>query len=113
MFAGLTALSGVYRLASVISKRVGDHVIDLLRHLPHGVIDRSRRPPIPQIEHGSIVTLELQVTGHDKPPRNSPAMAATTMTETGVVELVFFHVRGDYVEKMLPMGATRIVSGRS
>ena len=37
MFAGLTALSGVGdRLASVISKRVGDHVIDLLRHLPHG-----------------------------------------------------------------------------
>ena len=72
MFAGLTALPGVGdRLASVISKRVGDHVIDLLRHLPHGVIDRSRRPPIPQIEHGSIVTLELQVTGHDKPPRNS------------------------------------------
>ena len=39
-------------------------------------------------------------------------MAVTTMNETGVVELVFFHVRGDYVEKMLPMGATRIVSGR-
>ena len=115
MFAGLTALPGVGdRLASVISKRVGDHVIDLLRHLPHGVIDRSRRPPIPQIEHGSIVTLELQVTGHDKPPRNSRRpWRVTTMNETGVVELVFFHVRGDYVEKMLPMGATRIISGRA
>ena len=115
LFAPLTALPGVGdKLASVMRKRVGNHVIDLLRHLPNGVIDRSRRPAIPHIENGSVVTLELQVTGHDKPPRNSrrPWRVATS-NDTGLVDLVFFHARGDYVEKLLPTGSTRIVSGRA
>ncbi len=28
------------------------------------------------------------------------------------MHLVFFHVKGDWVEKALPVGATRIVSGK-
>lgn len=115
LFAPLTALPGVGdKLASVIRKRVGDHVIDLLRHLPSGLIDRSKRPPLHLVEHGSVVTLELQVLSHDKPPRNSrrPWRVATSH-ETGPVDLVFFHSRGDYVEKLLPVGSKRIVSGRA
>ena len=115
LFSPLTALPGVGdKLASVINKRVGSHVIDLLRHLPSGVIDRSKRPPVTMVEQGQIVTLEVQVLSHDKPPRNSrrPWRVATS-NETGLVDLVFFHARGDYVEKLLPVGATRIVSGRA
>ncbi|MEG9862468.1 MAG: ATP-dependent DNA helicase RecG [Parvularculales bacterium] len=115
LFAPLTALPGVGdKLASVISKRVGSHVIDLLRHLPCGVIDRSKRPAISQIEHGSIVTLEVEITGHDKPPRRSRRpWRVAAQNKTGRVDLVFFHARGDYVEKLLPLGARRIVSGRA
>lgn len=115
MFASLTALPGVGdKLAGVLRKRVGDHVIDLLRHLPQGVIDRSKRPPLHLVEHGSIVTIEVTITGHDKPPRQSRRpWRVTAQNDSGIVELVFFHARGDYVEKMLPVGATRIISGRA
>ncbi|MEK9860668.1 MAG: hypothetical protein VW554_03995 [Alphaproteobacteria bacterium] len=54
LFAPMVALPGVGdKLASVLKKKVGNYVIDLLRHLPVGVIDRTRRPNIPDIEHGS------------------------------------------------------------
>ena len=60
LFAPLVALPGVGdKLAGLLKKKLGSHVIDLLRHLPVGVIDRTKRPAINQIEHGSLVTLEV------------------------------------------------------
>ena len=32
--------------------------------------------------------------------------------ETGFLLLVFFHAKGDYLTRLLPVGATRIVSGQ-
>ena len=41
LFAATTVLPGVGpKLAAAIEKRIGAHVIDLLRHLPIGLIDR-------------------------------------------------------------------------
>ena len=40
LFAATTVLPGVGpKLAGIIEKRIGAHVIDLLRHLPVGLID--------------------------------------------------------------------------
>jgi len=75
----MVALPGVGdKLASVLKKKVGNYVIDLLRHLPVGVIDRTRRPNIPDIEHGSMVTIEVLITKHDKPPRQSRRLGGCT-----------------------------------
>ena len=32
--------------------------------------------------------------------------------DTGILTLVYFNVKGDYLERLLPVGAERIVSGR-
>ena len=115
LFARLTVLPGVGdKLASVLKKRMGEYVIDLLRHLPVGVIDRSKRPDVDAIEEGSVVTLEVSVARHQKPrPRSRAPWRVLTEAATGPVDLVFFHARGDYVSKLLPEGSTRIVSGRA
>ena len=50
LFASTTSLAGVgAKLASVLEKRVGQHVIDVLRHLPIGMIDRSQRPSLANV----------------------------------------------------------------
>ena len=45
LFAATTVLPGVGpKLAATLEKRIGIHVIDVLRHLPVGLIDRRARP---------------------------------------------------------------------
>ena len=115
LFAPLVALPGVGdKLAGLLKKKIGSHIIDLLRHLPVGVIDRTKRPDIPNIEHGALVTLEVLVTKHDKPPRQSRRpWRVFAENETGQIEIIFFRTKGDYVEKLLPIGQKRIISGRA
>ena len=115
LFARVTALPGVGdKVAKLLEKKMGGLVIDLLRHLPVGLIDRTKRPPLNMVEHGSIITVEVTVTSHDKPPKGSRRpVRVKAENETGHIDIVFFHARGDYVQKLLPVGAKRIVSGRA
>ncbi len=115
LFARLGSLPGIgERLEKLLNKKTGDYVIDLLRHLPIAIIDRTRRPPINEIEHGEVVTIEATVIKHDRPPKQSRRpWRVFAENETGQVELVYFRSRGDYVERLLPIGAKRIISGRA
>ncbi len=115
LFARLTVLPGVGdKVAGLLKKRMGNHVIDLLRHLPAGVIDRTQRPSVATIEDGAIVTMEVTVMAHDKPPPGSRRpWRVMTEASSGPIEIVYFHAKGDYVEKLLPTGSVRIISGRA
>ena len=114
LFAATTVLPGVGpKLAGIIEKRIGAHVIDLLRHLPVGLIDRRARPPLNEVVDGSIATFEVLVVKHDKPPPGTRRpWRVITENDSGRLEIIFFHARDDYVARMLPAGERRIVSGR-
>ena len=114
LFASTTSLAGVgAKLASVLEKRVGQHVIDVLRHLPIGMIDRSQRPSLANVDDGAIATFDCLVIKHDRPPRGvRRPYRVFCENETGALELVFFHAHDDYVAKQLPIGERRLISGR-
>ena len=114
LFAATTSLSGVgAKLAAVLEKRVGNYVIDVLRHLPIGLIDRRKRPALNAVVDGNIATIEIVVIKHDRPPRGTRRpYRVFCQNDTGELELVFFHARNDYIAKQLPVGESRIVSGR-
>ena len=114
LFAATTSLSGVgAKLAAVLEKLVGRHVIDVLRHLPIGLTDRRQRPALSAVVDGSIATFEILVMKHDRPARGvRRPYRVFCQNETGELELVFFHAHSDYIAKQLPVGARRIVSGR-
>ena len=114
LFAATTSLAGVgAKLASVLEKRVGNYVIDVLRHLPIGLIDRRQRPALDAVVDGSIATIEILVIKHDRPPRGTRRpYRVFCQNDTGELELVFFHAHNDYIAKQLPIGERRIVSGR-
>ena len=114
LFASTTSLAGVgAKLASVLEKRVGQHVIDVLRHLPIGLIDRSQRPSLANVDDGAIGTFDCLVIKHDRPPRGvRRPYRVFCENETGALELVFFHAHDDYVAKQLPIGERRLISGR-
>ncbi len=121
LFRSVTSLKGVGpRLAPLLSRFLGQTegqdavVLDLLMHMPSAVIDRRKEVPISQAYFGDIVTLDLHIDRHLKPPRGKSSAPHRVFAhdETGEVQLVFFRAEGGWVEKALPVGERRIVSGR-
>jgi len=113
LFAPVTALPGIGpRLAKLIERLAGPKVVDLLWHLPTGIIDRRYAPKAAEAEPGRIATLTVTVEAH-VPPRN-PRLPyrVRCRDDSGEIELVFFHGRPDYLHKVLPEGETRVVSGK-
>ena len=89
-------------------------VVDLLFHLPSGVIDRRLQPGVARAPHGAIVTLTLRIDRHEAPrPGSRAPYKVFGQDETGEVALVFFAGRADWLTKLAPVGSTRIVSGRA
>jgi ATP-dependent DNA helicase RecG len=89
-------------------------VIDLIWHTPTGVIDRRATPTIAAAVPGTIATLKVRVLKHRGPPRGNakaPYKVACE-DETGRIDLVFFHAEPRYIQRQLPEGSLRFVSGR-
>jgi ATP-dependent DNA helicase RecG len=113
LFAPVTALPGVGpRFGKLVERLAGAAVIDLLWHLPSGIIDRRFRPKVAEAPEGVIATITVEVVGHLRPASPRQPYRVRCRDETGFLHLVFFHVKGDYLEKLLPVGARRVVSGR-
>ena len=113
IFAPVTSLKGVGpRIAKLIEGIAGPHVADLFWHLPSGLIDRRFAPRIADAPSGVIATITVDVLSHHPPPNRRLPYKITCEDETGRMSLVFFHARADYLNKILPEGETRVVSGK-
>jgi ATP-dependent DNA helicase RecG len=113
LFAPVTSLSGVGpRIGAAIGRLTGEHVVDLLWCLPSSLIDRRFTPLVADAPPGRIATLTIQVIAHN--PSSSPRLPykVRCADKSGELDLVFFHSRPDYLRRILPVGETRVVSGR-
>jgi len=113
LFAPVTSLKGVGpRLGKLFEKLGTPQVVDLLWHLPTGIIDRRHQPKVMQAQEGAIATLTIIVDQHQKPQNRRQPYRVRCRDDTGFLFLVFFHAHTDYLEKILPLGAIRVVSGK-
>ena len=113
LFAEVTALPGVGpRLGKLVAKVAGPRVADLLWHLPTGLIDRRFAPKVAQAPSGRIATITVRVEAHLPPRAPRLPYKVRCADDTGILHLVFFHAREDYLRKVLPEGETLVVSGR-
>jgi ATP-dependent DNA helicase RecG len=112
LYAPVTTLAGVGpRLGKLFERLAGPAVVDLLWHLPTGIVDRRFAPKVREAPPGAIATLTVEVDAH-QPGRGKRPYRVRCRDETGFLHLIFFHAKGDYLARQLPVGATRIVSGR-
>ena len=118
LFAPVTSLSGVgpkqdKLFRYLLGREETPRLMDLLLHLPASVIDRRARPKISEAVPGTVVTLEVTVDRHrPSPPRNARApYLVYASDDTGDVVLTYFRAKADYIEKLLPVGSKRYVSG--
>ena len=112
-FKPITAIKGCGpRLAEQIGRLAGEHAVDLWWHLPSGLIDRRYQPKLAEAVAGRIVTLHLRVDRHQRPRGPRQPYRVLCGDGSGEICLVFFNARPDYLERLLPPGEERIVSGR-
>ncbi|MGE0423364.1 MAG: ATP-dependent DNA helicase RecG [Reyranellaceae bacterium] len=113
LFAGPTSLPGIgEKLGRLVEKLVGPHVVDLLWHLPQGLIDRRHSPSIAEARAGEVATLTVTVSDHQAPRGRRQPYRVWCHDDSGTLSLVFFHGHSEYIQKLLPPGEQRIVSGR-
>ncbi len=113
LFADTRSLAGVGpRLEKLIATVVGPRLKDLVFDLPVGVIDRSYRPKLIQAQEGRIATVTVNVLDHLAPRVKSQPYRVRCTDDTSAIELVFFHAHPDWLNKALPIGSQRIISGR-
>src|SRR6266566_5282350 len=118
LFAAVTALTGVGPQLERLYRRLFGReqparVIDLLFHLPTGAIDRRARPKLRDVVPDTVVTVAVTVDRHRPPPphRSRAPYQVYTSDETGDLTLTYFNARKDYLQKLLPVGERRYVSG--
>jgi len=124
LFASVTSLPGigprlVKRLAKLLdiggaTQELEPHVADLLWHFPVSVIDRTFQPKISEFGQDVMATLELVIDRHEPPPSRASRRPYRIYAhdDTGQIVLIFFHGHRDYLQKQLPEGQTRYVSGK-
>ena len=119
LFAVLTALPGVGpKLEKLYRGLLGRddapaRVIDLLFHLPTGVVDRRSRPQLRDVVPGSVATVAVTIDRHRPSPPNRPRAPYQIYgkDDTADIILTYFHAKRDYLEKLFPVGELRYVSG--
>jgi ATP-dependent DNA helicase RecG len=122
LFASAQSLTGIGpRLVGLLKKALAlppgvtePRVLDVLWHMPTGVVDRRAEPTIAGAVPGTIATFAVRVLKHSVPPRGNAKAPHKVRCEdeTGRIDLIFFHAERKFIERQLPVGALRYVSGR-
>ncbi len=113
LFRGLTSIDGIG--PKTAENFAGLHISkprDLLFTLPHTGIDRARRDSIEDAIAPVTLTVSVRVEDHLPNRQKGRPYRVVVSDSQASFQLVFFHARGDYLLKLLPVGAHRIVSGK-
>ena len=113
----MTVLPGIGpQLARLVERVAGANVVDLLWHLPTGLVDRRAAPQLKELHprdwpDGSVITVKVRVERH-QPGIGRRPYRVFVGDAGGSVMLVYFNVKGDYLNRLLPVGAERVISGK-
>jgi ATP-dependent DNA helicase RecG len=113
LFAGLETLDGIGPKSAKAFAALGvEKPKDLLLLLPHSGIDRARCASVRDVVPPTTVTVEVEVEAHFAPRTKGRPYRVMVRDSALEFQLIFFHARGDYLQKLLPVGEKRLVSGR-
>src|ERR1700735_925166 len=120
LFAPLSALPGIgpkleKGFARLLGRGEGEppRIIDLLFHLPSSFVDRRNQPKLSEVTPDTVVTVAVTVDRHRPPPPHRPRAPYNieASDDTNTLTITYFNARRDYLEKLLPVGEVRYVSG--
>ncbi len=114
VFAEISSLKGIgTKTVKLLNNLLGGNkIIDLLLHLPSNVVDRSYRPKLKDAIPGRICTIKATVVEHIPPRSRNQPYKVILDDGSEQITLIFFKIYADSIAKNLPLGATRIISGK-
>ncbi|QBF31701.1 ATP-dependent DNA helicase RecG [Thalassococcus sp. S3] len=113
LFADLETLPGIGPKTAKLMEQMGlQSPRDLLFALPYALVDRRRRDTVQGVEPNTTVTVAVTVGMHRAPRQKTGAYRVHVSDTETEFQLVFFRGRKEYLERQLPFGARRVVSGK-
>ena len=113
LFAELETLDGVGPKTARAFEGLGvTRPKDLLYLLPYAGTDRRRRESVQGAAFPTTVTVEVTIGAHL--PARRKGGPTRIMVRDALLEwaVVYFHAKGDYLQKLLPTGQRRVLSGK-
>ncbi|MFM2100725.1 MAG: hypothetical protein RLZZ366_2264 [Pseudomonadota bacterium] len=113
LFAEIEVLKGIGAALSKPLARLGlSRVVDLLFHLPTGLIRRQRVEKLDDAELGSVISVEITPIEYRQGGPRGPFRVIATDSNGDYLTLTYFGGGGGYAKKLLPLDQPRIVSGK-
>lgn len=114
LFASIENLKGIggkyFKLVSALFG--GTRLIDVLWHFPINIIDRSYAVPLRHAQSGKIWTGKVRVIEHIVPPTKKQPYRIVVEDGSGELTLNFFKYYKDSLQKSLPLGCEKAISGK-
>ncbi len=112
LFAEVTTLKGVgAKIAPLVQKLAGPLVRDMLFLGPTGVITR-RRTNAADAQEGEVGIFDVVVDRMIAPGRPGVPLKVRASDDTGFVHLIWFGGSPQHIDRQLPRGERRLVSGK-
>ena len=112
LFAGVDSLKGVGpKVLPLVQKLAGPLVRDLVFLPPSGVVVRRPMTAVDAVE-GQVGLFEIVVDRLILPGKPGVPIKVRASDATGFVHLIWFGGSGQHIDRLLPRGETRLVSGK-
>ncbi len=113
LFAELETLEGVGPKTAAHFARMGvEKPRDLIFHLPLAGVDREKRDTVQGVKPPAVVTVEVEVGQHHPPKIRGRPYRVDVQDSKTRFQLVFFHAHAEYLQRQLPTGQRRLISGK-
>ncbi len=113
LFSSLDTLNGIgSRFETLLKNLCGSKVVDLLWHLPSGIIDRRCNIPLRAAQNGQLWTGKVRVVEHMPPHTRKQPYRIIVEDNSEQLILIFFKTFGDNLTKQFPVGSEKIISGK-
>ena len=118
LFSPVSTLKGVGpRIADVLSRLLGAkggreaRRLDLLLHLPHGLIDHELKDDATALVEGERATVDITILAHRAPYQRRQPYRIECLLGGEPLQLIFFQGQRRYLEEQLPIGSQKVISG--
>ncbi len=118
LFSPVSTIKGIGpRLADAFDRLLGSKLgrrsrrLDLLLHLPHGLIDHDLKDNAQTLIEGERATLDVTIVAHRAPYQRRQPYRVECLLGDDPLQLVFFQGRRNYLQEQLPIGRSKVVSG--
>lgn len=114
LYKPLTVLQGIGPKYRALLKNLikGDRLIDLAFHMPNYYVERKILKQLLHVPFDTPIIAKVTVEAHKPPRKYSGAYEIVVSDGTSYLSVMYFHAKGDYLQKLYPIGHEIAIAGK-